>query len=404
MITVRQAVVLCGGFGSRLGPLTARTPKPLLPIGEHPLLEILLGQIGRYGFDRVLLLAGFEGRQVIDFARRTDATRRFGLTIDVVTEPKPLGTGGALRFARGALEETFLLLNGDTWFDIDLLQLCAFAEERPQAIATVALRRLQDSARYGVLELDSDGWIRHFASRSQIVGSALINGGVYLMHRDITMQIRDVSSLEEDVFPALAAQQRVAGVVFDGFFIDIGVPESYLNAQTAIPARLKKPAVFLDRDGVLNFDDGHVGSVDRFRWMPGAFEAVRRLNKEGYYVFVITNQAGVAHGLYQEQDVRELHRWMSQELRARGAQLDDVRYCPFHPAGKVLSYRKSSDWRKPAPGMLLDLIACWPVNVERSFVIGDKDIDIEAAQRAGLVGYKFGGGDLVSFVDGLLCR
>jgi D-glycero-D-manno-heptose 1,7-bisphosphate phosphatase len=143
---------------------------------------------------------------------------------------------------------------------------------------------------------------------------------------------------------------------------------------------------------VLNRDDGYVGSTNRFQWLPGAFEAVRRLNAAGYYVFVITNQAGVARGYYREQDVQDLHRWMREELRSNGAQIDDVRYCPFHPEGTIA----------PSPGMIQDLIACWPVDVERSFVIGDKNIDIEAARRAGIPGYKFGGGDLIDFVDACL--
>lgn len=168
------------------------------------------------------------------------------------------------------------------------------------------------------------------------------------------------------------------------------------------PQMTLRPALFLDRDGVLNHDTGYIGTIDRLRMIEGAGQAVARANRAGYLVFIVTNQAGIARGFYTMADFEVVMAEMKRRLADDGAHIDDVRCAPTHPNGIVPEYTRESDWRKPAPGMLLDIMAQWPVDRSRSFLVGDRDTDLQAAEAAGIPGYLFEGGDLDAFIAPLL--
>jgi D,D-heptose 1,7-bisphosphate phosphatase len=392
-----QCVILVGGLGTRLGERTETTPKPLLDVGGAPFLDTLLAEARRRGFDEFLLLAGHRSEAVVAFLADRAIEKRFDCRVELSIEPRPLGTGGALVQALPRLRGDFLLLNGDTWFDFNWLDLMANAR-REGAAAALALRDVAEPDRYETVELDGS-LVRAIRPRGQYLASALINGGVYYVARAAVEGSATPSSLESDILPGLVSRGALRGYRYRGFFIDIGMPESLAAAAELVPKQRRRPAVFLDRDGVLNVDHGYVHAPDQVEWVPGAKETVKLLNDGGYYVFVVTNQAGVAKGIYREEAIRTLHRWMAQELAAAGASIDDWCYCPYHPQGSVSEYRAAHDWRKPNPGMLLDLFAHWPIERDGSFMIGDKTSDIEAAEAAGIPGYLFEGGDLTAFLQ-----
>jgi D-glycero-D-manno-heptose 1,7-bisphosphate phosphatase len=165
---------------------------------------------------------------------------------------------------------------------------------------------------------------------------------------------------------------------------------------------MKRPAVFFDRDGVLNEDAGYVSEVSELRWIDGAREAIKTANNAGYFVFVVTNQSGVARGLYEETHVEALHKVMTDDLAKIGAHIDAFEYCPYHPEALIERYRRVSHRRKPAPGMINDLLERFPVDVSRSILIGDKPTDLEAARAAGIKGYLFAGDNLEHFLRAVL--
>lgn len=151
----------------------------------------------------------------------------------------------------------------------------------------------------------------------------------------------------------------------------------------------QRPAAFFDRDGVLNVDHGYAYRPDQFEWIAGAPEAVRLLNEAGYFVFVVTNQSGIARGYYEEAAMHQFHTLMQDTLRTLGAHVDAFYYCPHHPEGTIKELAVRCRCRKPEPGMLEQAAREWPIDLGRSFLIGDKDADMAAAAAFKIRGRKF---------------
>jgi D,D-heptose 1,7-bisphosphate phosphatase len=392
---VKQAIFLVGGKGTRLGALTALVPKPLLEIAPGlRFLDVVLEEAARHGFTDIILLAGHLGEQVeAIYHGRTilDATVR------VVREPEPQGTGGALAFAAGLLDEWFIMANGDSLFEFNLRALTA--DQPAGMMARLALREVPDPGRYGAIMLDGHKVVGFHEKSPDLKGPMPINGGVYLMHKSVADRILGPCSIEQDIFPALAKEGALEAQEFDGYFLDIGLPDTYAQAQREVPARRVRPIAFLDRDGVLNEDKGYTHRTEDLVWQPGAQAAIRHLNDKGYTVVVVTNQAGIARGLYSEDQMRAFHAHMQNQLAEHGAHIDAFYHCPFHKDGNVAAFtHPDHPDRKPNPGMLLRAMADWPHTRAGSFLIGDMDSDMGAAAAANIAAVKYEGGDVLTAV------
>jgi mannose-1-phosphate guanylyltransferase len=226
-----QAVVLVGGEGTRLRPLTNDVPKPALTLVDRPFLAYMIEWLGRHGVTEVVLACGFLPEVLREALGESD---HGGVALTYVTEPEPLGTAGAIRFAADALgdrlEDRFLALNGDVLTDLDLDSLLAFHAEQA-AVATIALCRVEDSSAYGLVSRGPDGEVLEFAEKTAGPVPGEVNAGAYVLERSVLELIprgRPVS-IETEVFPRLVGS-GLHGLVLDGYWMDIGTPERYLQA------------------------------------------------------------------------------------------------------------------------------------------------------------------------------
>lgn len=349
----------------------------LVRCGDRPLLAWQIRELLRFGVDEVLLLSAHASPALEAALPAIHARLPRPVSLSIATVRG--GTGGALLDAADRLDDAFLLLDGGSILDFNFARLSGLDR-------SAIVRR--DPAR---------------ADRSVTHGPERVGAGIYQLTREALEFARPGGSLEADTLPALAAAGRLETVTGDGWFVDLGTPGGLADARSEIPDRfLHRRALMLDRDGTINRDHGWVGDRSRWEWMPGAREAIAAATEAGWHVFVVTNQSGIARGFYDEAAFHALHAWVASEVRRSGGTIDDVRYCPYHEEGAVAAYRRASDWRKPAPGMILDLIGRWELDPGRCVLVGDQPSDLAAARAAGIDGFLFEGGDLRETVLGLL--
>nr|WP_272209656.1 HAD-IIIA family hydrolase [Marinicella sp. W31]MDC2875475.1 HAD-IIIA family hydrolase [Marinicella sp. W31] len=381
---VEQAVLLVGGQGTRLRSMGFDCPKPMVEIGGRPFLEHVIRHISRYGIRRIVLVAGYKGDMVVD---RYHGKSLYDVELTVVVEPRPLGTAGALVFAVEYLDEFFVMSNGDSLFDADLSTLLG-QELKPGSNGRLLLSEVEDASRYGAVHVDQDGLVQAFMEKQPDSGRQMVNSGVCLLRREaiLASNLTFPASIEADVFPSWVASGNLEACAGEGYFIDIGLPESYGQASAELVDAISRPAAFLDRDGVINVDNGYTHAVEDLVFTPTAIDGIRALNRSGYYVIVVSNQAGVARGYYDESAVRRFHAAMNAELIRHAAHIDAFYFCPYHPDAAIERYKADHSHRKPNPGMIEDAFNDWPITRAGSFLIGDKASDIEAAQNAGIPG------------------
>jgi D-glycero-D-manno-heptose 1,7-bisphosphate phosphatase len=391
-VTIRQCAVLVDELGTNLNALC----------GDRPFLAWLLREFVRFGVEEFVLLTRTMSAEVDTRVQALSAFLPRAGQIVISQVPEQTGGWGAVSHARERLDQRFLLCDGDQLLDFNCSSLLSAASaDGADVMGRMVLRRLDDASGHDVVTLDGDR-VGELCEPAGLQMGGLINAGIYVFDRRVFAELSAHGSRNGDIMPRLVSEGAIRGTIGDGCCHEIGVPEGLALAQREMPRALRRRALFLDRDGVINVDHGWIGTRERFEWTPGAREAIRSATEAGWHVFVVTNQSGVARGHYDEAAVATLHAWMVDEVRRAGGTIDDIRYCPFHPDAVMPAYRRVSDWRKPAPGMLLDLIRAWELDPMRCVLVGDQESDLVAAEAAGISARRFNGGNLANFVRPLL--
>ncbi len=381
-----EAIILAGGFGTRLRPCVEDLPKPLAPVGGRPFLEYLLDYLYANGVHRAIISTGYMAEKIEAAIGR----KHRGMVVDYCREDTPLGTGGAIKKALGMCRENYAaVINGDTFYDVDLFEMQSVHEASGCGI-TLAAKMLKNVERSGFLEVEK-GMLAGFCEKGAS-GAGLINGGIYFINKNALDFIAEEKfSLEKQVLEELRIPVRV--FESDTYFIDIGIPEEFAraNSETSmLKSKRKRKAVFLDRDGTVNVDTGHLYRTEDFRFLASADEAISRIKKNGYLVIVITNQAGIAKNLYKQEAVDVLHGYIDSLLSEKyGVVADAYYYCPHHPQAVLEEYRAECSCRKPQAGLILSAVSDFEkigieIDCKNSFAVGNRRSDLLAGINAGI--------------------
>ncbi len=380
MYKLNQIVIFCGGFGTRLKTVSKGVPKSLIPINNKNFIEILLKNLSRFNFTKAILLCHYKGSI---FYKKYHNKKIKGLYVKCIIEKKALGTLGSLLNAKKQLDQFFLLTNGDTFFDINISDLYKkFNYKKNLLLLAAGKIKTGDKYRYQNFLIKRGILKKIFYSTNK---NQVINSGLCIVNKKILKNVNKKGvSFDKNLIQSLIPTKKVQVEIYNKKFIDIGVPNDLKFLKKNFQNFTKKPAIFLDRDGVINYDYGYVHKKKNFVLKKKVVEAIKYLNDRNYYVFVVSNQSGIGRGYYTTKDVENLHKWFKSILINNGAFLDDIFYAPYYRKSKKSFFRKGSFLRKPNIGMINKAKKKWNIDIKKSYVIGDSDVDKNLARNAKL--------------------
>ncbi|MGA0064657.1 MAG: HAD-IIIA family hydrolase [Ilumatobacteraceae bacterium] len=374
---MRQAVILCGGRGERLRPLTDDRPKALVHVGGRSFLDHILSQLKREGCDRVVLLSGYKADQIVSHV----GSSWHGMHIDHSVGPESWSTGRRILEAQSLLADEFLLLYADNYAHLEWTTL---DDIRRVNGATVVLS--VDRKSPGNVRLERSTFATYSAKR-QSTDFEHVEVGYMLCVKNGLVAALCAQSDREDALPralqTLSENSRVCAIRIRGGYLSISSPDRRDATERFLtPKRI----LLIDRDGTINERaprGQYVSSLDGFVWREDAKNAVRVLAQRGFTFVVITNQAGVATGDVDPAELIRIHEKMTLDFRSLGAELLGILCNTEH-------WSTASEMRKPGPGMILEAAETWQFHPERVMYVGDDLRDAQAAYNAGSVGVLIG--------------
>jgi len=369
----------------------------MIKIGGIPVLEHQINLLKNYNIKNIIILTGYLSHVIEDYFKNSN---KWGVKISYFNERRPLGTGGGLKKIENQLTDDFIFLSGDVIFNIDLAKLFYFHRKK-RSFATLVTHPNDHPRDSDLVETDNNGRIiklhpkphkgnRYFRN--------LVNAGIYVLPPGILKYIRNnkKTALEKEIFPQIIREKRVFGYNSPEYIKDMGTPErlkevakDYSKGKVGrLNLRNKRKAIFLDRDGTINYDGGNISKIEDFRLLPKTAEAIKLINTSEYLAVVVTNQPVVAKGFCSISDVEKIHKKMETLLGIKGAKLDAIYFCPHHPdrgyPGENPKYKIKCGCRKPKIGLLKKAQKDLNIDLSKSWIIGDSERDITAGKNAGI--------------------
>lgn len=409
-----KVVIMAGGMGTRIQSVRSDIPKPMIEICGKPILQYQIENLKNCGLTDITIVVGYLGNVIKEYFNDGSA---FGVRIDYFTEKQPLGTAGSL--FRMNLTEYFLLLCGDIIFDIDFNRFITFHKEHnawaslmvhpnghPFDSSLIVTETLppQEIGGLPVETCRVKKWLSKDDRR--VYYRNLVNAGIEvispeLLHGTAKNCIEQYSTvpgkidLDSDVLKPNIDSGKIFAYHTTEYIKDMGTPERYCETENDIKGgvvharnlSIKQKAVFLDRDGTVNKQNGFITNSEQFELLPGAAEAIKKINASGYLAIIVTNQPVIARGDCTFEELQKIHCKMETDLGKKGAFIDAVYYCPHHTdkgfPDERAEYKCDCNCRKPNPGMLLRAAKDFNIDLSQSYMIGDSENDVEAGKRAG---------------------
>ena len=411
-----KAVIMAGGKGTRISSVAKDIPKPMIKIGGKPVLEHEIECLKSQGFTDIIITVSHLGKIIMDYFGDGG---KFGVNIEYYFEREPLGNAGALFKIKDKLTEDFLLLNADSLFNVDFKR---FADFHKSHGGLVTLFTHPNSHPYdsGLIVTDTSGcvtnWLTKEDKRPRFYSNR-VNAGLHIISPELLDKEYNLEKIDLDrqLLKPLANTGKMFAYQSSEYVKDMGTPERYRSVcedykkgiVQAKNLKIPQKAIFLDRDGTINKYMGFLRDIDDFELLPGVTEAIKAINRSGYLAVVITNQPVIARGEVTDSELDMIHKKMETLLGKGGAYIDALYYCPHHPDkgydGEIEELKIDCYCRKPKPGMLLKAAEDFNIDLSRSYMIGDGENDIKAANAAGCKAVKIEtDGDLLGAVEHIL--
>ena len=408
-----KTVIMAGGKGTRISSIASDIPKPMIRIGDKPVLQLEIESLKNQGFNDFIITISHLGNVIKDYFG--DGSK-FGVNIEYYNEEIPLGNAGALFKIKDKLNDDFLLINGDVLFDVDINRFVTYHKIKGGLVSlfTHPNNHPYDS---GLIITDANNQVISWLSKEDIRPEYYqnrVNAGIHIVSPKVLDQVieKEKIDLDRDLLKPLCNTGKMFAYDSSEYVKDMGTPEryeqvskDYLNGKVNRRNLInKQKAIFLDRDGTINKYVGFLRDINDFELNDNVCEAIKRINNSDYLCIVVTNQPVIARGEVTFDKLREIHNKMETLLGNDGAYIDGLYFCPHHPdsgfEGEVKELKIDCDCRKPKPGMLLKAAEDFNIDLSQSYMIGDSDNDMAAGGNAGCKCIKIDrDGDLLTAIS-----